>query len=157
MLKNFRALSSTPAMQKGFTLLEILIVLGILGGIMAFVLTQVAGQSEQAKRQETVMRASQIQQALMRYQVDVGRYPDSSAGIAALWNNPGSGKWSGPYIEEKEAVDGWKNPFEFELTGKGPKLISRGKDGEPGSGDDITFVNGKEVEEGSAGAAQPTN
>jgi general secretion pathway protein G len=157
MLKKFRILSSNPAMQKGFTLLEILIVLGILGGIMAFVLTQVAGQSEQAKRQETVMRASQVQQALMRYQVDVGRYPDSSADISALWNNPGSGKWGGPYMEEKEAVDGWKNPFEFELTGKGPKLISRGKDGEPGTGDDITFVNGKEVEEAGEGTTQPAN
>jgi general secretion pathway protein G len=154
MLKLIRDSRAASVAQSGFTLLEILIVLGILGGIMAFVLTQVAGQSEQAKRQETVMRASQIQQSLMRFQVDVGRYPDSSAGISALWTNPGSGKWSGPYLEEKEAVDGWKNPFEFELTGKGPKLISRGKDGEPGTADDISFVNGKEVEE-AAGGEQP--
>lgn len=157
MLKKFRKAQAPRKTEAGFTLLEILIVLGILGGIMAFVLTQVAGQSEQAKRQETVMRASQIQQALMRYQVDVGRYPDSSSNIGALWSSPGTPKWGGPYMEEKEAVDGWKNPFEYELTGKGPKLISRGKDGEPGTADDLTFVNGKEVEAASGGAEAPAN
>ncbi len=154
-IKNAVCFKSTTK-QSGFTLLEILIVLGILGGIMAFVLTQVAGQNEQAKRQETVMRASQMQQSLMRYQVDIGRYPDSSQGLSALWNNPGNAKWGGPYIEEKDAVDGWKNPFEFELTSKGPKLTSRGKDGEPGTADDLVFINGKEVEEGGA-PAKPAN
>jgi general secretion pathway protein G len=149
--------STATKSQQGFTLLEIHIVLGILGSIMAFVLTQVAGQSEQAKGQETTMRASSIQQALMRYQVDIGKLPDASNGLGALWANPGSGKWSGPYIEEKDAVDGWKNPFEYDLTGKGAKLTSRGKDGEPGTADDLVYINGKQVEEAAATDTKPAN
>jgi general secretion pathway protein G len=156
-LHSTRPALNTLKSQQGFTLLEILIVLGILGSIMAFVLTQVAGQSEQAKGQETTMRASSVQQALMRYQVDMGKLPDASAGLSALWTNPGSGKWSGPYIEEKDAADGWKNPFEYELTGKGAKLISRGKDGEPGTADDLVYINGKQQEEAAATEQKPAN
>jgi general secretion pathway protein G len=141
--------------EGGFTLLEILIVLGIVGGLLAAILTSIGGGSDQAKRKETQTRAGMIQQSLIRFQVDMGKLPTSAEGLDILVTNPGSNKWSGPYTDADQLKDGWGVPFNFELSPKGPKIISAGKDGQMGTGDDLPYINGSLQEnEGGDGQAE---
>jgi general secretion pathway protein G len=149
-----RSLSTTRVgTQSGFTLLEILIVLGILGGLMAWIITAVMDNAKKAKAAETGTRAAAAQQSFIKYQLDVGRFPETKDGMNALIANPGVPRWAGPYASEDLTVDGWNNPFEYELTSKGPKLISRGEDGEAGTADDLSFVNGRKVDNTGGGDA----
>jgi len=131
----------TLKFQKGFSLLEIMIVLGIIGGIVALVATTVSGGAESAKKKETALHAANVQSGLLRYQQDMGKLPETSEGLNVLITSPGSPKWGGPYVGggEGDLKDGWGNTFEYEKTTKGAKLTS------PGSGDGVqmVFINGK--------------
>ena len=140
-IKNSRFISS----QQGFTLLEILIVVGILGGLIGFILPTILGTGEQAKVQETATRAGTLTTAIVSYKTTVGRYPETSMGIEALLEKPaGVNGWTGPYVQdESDLNDAWDQPFTYELDRRGPKLISSGQDMEPGTDDDMIFVNGK--------------
>ncbi|MEN9809679.1 MAG: hypothetical protein RLZZ488_1246 [Pseudomonadota bacterium] len=162
MLKRLRsfvsARSATAAgrsAQAGFTLLEIIIVLGILGTLMAVLIGGLGSGGTQAKKKETSVKVSNIQASLLKYQAEIGRFPSTAEGVEALLNNPGAGaKWSGPYIgAEDDVKDAWGNKFEYELTAKGSKLVSWGPDGQSGTEDDMTFVNGREADAAAANSA----
>lgn len=159
MLKSLRsfvsARSATAAgrsAQAGFTLLEIIIVLGILGTLMAVLIGGLGSGGTQAKKKETAVKVNNIQASLLKYQAEIGRFPSTAEGVEALLNNPGAGaKWSGPYIgAEDDVKDAWGNKFEYELTAKGSKLVSWGPDGQSGTEDDMTFVNGRESDAAAA-------
>lgn len=161
MLKSLRsrisarsAIASGRSAQAGFTLLEIIIVLGILGTLMAVLIGGLGSGGTQAKKKETAVKVNNIQASLLKYQAEIGRFPSTAEGVEALLNNPGAGaKWSGPYIgAEDDVKDAWGNKFEYELTAKGSKLVSWGPDGQSGTEDDMTFVNGREAD---AAAANP--
>ena len=138
--------------DSGFTLIEIIIVLGILGGLMALLIGGLGSGSDSAKRKETEVRVNAITSKLLQFQGDMGKYPTTAEGLGALITNPGSAKWSGPYLSEDETKDGWSNPLEYELTPKGPKLTSPGADGQVGTEDDKVFIGGKIVDAQPAGA-----
>lgn len=141
--------------QSGFTLIEIIIVLGILGGLFAFILTQVGSSNESARKKETAVRAGQVQSALLRYQADMGKMPTTAEGLSALLANPGgSSKWSGPYGAEEDIQDAYGSTFEFDLTPKGAKLTSPGKDMQAGTEDDLVYINGREVTTNNAPGGQ---
>lgn len=134
--------------QAGFTLLEIIIVLGILGTLMAVLIGGIGSGGTKAKIKETGVKAANIQGKLLQYSSDVGNFPSTADGLQALLQNPGSSsKWSGPYIPNEDDIkDGWNGMFEYELTPKGNKLVSAGPDGQTDTEDDITYLNGREVE-----------
>lgn len=140
--------------ESGFSLLEIIIVLGIIGGLIAVLIGSIGSSSESARKKETSVRASQVQSNLLRYQADMGRMPSQQEGLKGLWDNPGSPKWSGPYGAEEDAKDAWGQPFDYQVTGKGPQLVSPGPDGQPGNEDDLTYQNGRLLET-SNGAGAP--
>ncbi|NBO39017.1 prepilin-type N-terminal cleavage/methylation domain-containing protein [bacterium] len=151
---------STPqgvSAEAGFTLLEIIIVLGILGTLMAVLIGGIGSGGTKAKRKETAVKAANIQAKLLQYQSDVGRFPSTAEGLQALMTNPGgSAKWGGPYFTAEDDIkDAWNNPFEYELTAKGNKLVSAGPDSQAGTEDDFSFLNGRETEaaEPAAGGA----
>ena len=151
--KRRRALSSS---QAGFSLIEIIIVLGILGTLIAVLIGNIGGGAEKAKVKSTAVKAGQVQQNLLKYQSDVGKMPTTAEGLGVLINNPGNGKWGGPYGSEEDNKDDWGNAFEFELTAKGAKLTSPGIDGQVGTGDDLVYVGGRQVESAApAGDAAP--
>lgn len=141
--------------EHGFSLLEIIIVLGIIGGLIAVLIGNIGSSSESARKKETGVRASQVQSNLLRYQADMGRMPSATEDLSALFSNPGNPRWSGPYGSEEDAKDAWGVPFSYTLSGKGPQLTSAGPDGQPGTEDDLVYVNGRVVEAtGDAAAAQ---
>ena len=139
--------------QSGFSLIEIIIVLGILGTLIAVLVGGLGDAGAKAKIKATSVKAGQLQSDLLRYQSDMGKIPTTSEGLSALFTNPGSPKWAGPYGSEDDGKDDWGNAFEYELTPKGAKITSGGPDGTPGNEDDITFVNGKKLEVEAAPAA----
>lgn len=137
---------SKASVQAGFSLIEIIIVLGILGTLIAVLVGGIAGGGDKAKKGATTVRAGQLQQHLLKYQSDVGKMPSTSEGLASLTTNPGNSKWAGPYGNEEDQKDDWGNGFEYELTPKGVKLTSPGADSQTGTEDDIAYVNGRIVE-----------
>lgn len=139
--------------EAGFSLIEIIIVLGILGTLIAVLITNLTGGQESAKKKETTVKAGQLQAQLLRYQADMGQMPTTAEGLDVLTTNPGSAKWTGPYVQPEDLNDAFSFPFAYELTPRGPKLTSPGPDGSPGTEDDMMYISGRLQE--SAPAQQP--
>ena len=128
--------------ERGFTLIEIIFVIALLGGLMAILFKSIAGPTAKAKADEArLAMGGPITQGLQMYQIHNHKYPTTEQGLKALVADPGDAKsWSGPYATDAQMVDPWNNPIEYELLdGRNFKLTSRGDDGELGTADDITF------------------
>jgi len=128
--------------RQGFTLVELLLVLVILGALAAIVVPKFAGRTQQAKETQAITQISAFETALNSFEVDNGYYPQGSDGLSELINPPkNASNWRGPYIKELPN-DPWGNPYIYENPGKvntsGFDIISAGPDGRPGTEDDIT-------------------
>ncbi|WKL15229.1 type II secretion system major pseudopilin GspG [Comamonas testosteroni] len=133
---------------RGFTLLELLVVVAIIGLLAAYVgpryFTQI-GRSEQA------VAKSQIEgfaKALHTYRVDVGQYPTTQEGLEALMRPPAesaaAAKWRGPYLEKAVPLDPWSKPYIYRSPGdqnQDFELLSYGKDGRPGGTGDAADIS----------------
>jgi len=127
---------------KGFTLIELMLVVIIISALAAMVLPRLAGRSEQARiaAANADIKAN-IATALKLYELDNGQFPVSSEGLQALLTKPSSApNWNGPYLEN-DPVDPWGRPYIYKSPGQHrPQdydLSSLGKDGQQ-SEDDIT-------------------
>jgi len=122
--------------RNGFTLIEILLVMAILGMLALMVLPNVVGQAEKARVKAAVAQIAALGTALDSFALDVGRYPTTQEGLDALVEAPSGLKmWDGPYTNKKIGLDPWANPYQYE----GPEgdrstylLLSYGADGSPG-------------------------
>lgn len=139
--------ASLPARSKlkrrkgGFTLMEILLVMALLGGLVVLGLTQV-GQILQGGQEDTVriFVNDTLKASLFRYRIDNGRYPNTEEGLQALMSAPGGAtNWKGPYMESIPK-DPWGAEYQYRFPGKnnpdGYDVFSFGNDGVE-SGDDI--------------------
>ena len=118
--------------ERGFTILEIVIVFILLAGIMAFVGPKIFEQMGRAKSQEARIRIQQLAGQIEMYKLEVGKYPDN---LGALVRNPGSDKWNGPYAKDTDLKDAWGNDYRYNVPGQQGKaydLISLGADGRDG-------------------------
>ena len=121
--------------QTGMTLIEIMIVIAIIGGLAAILLPQFVGSQDKAKAKQAKIQVAQIINALEMYYTDCGVYPSQEAGLTALVEAPSEDEcdnWGpSPYMK-KEPKDPWRRDFVYELDGGDPIVISLGKDGRDG-------------------------
>ncbi len=129
--------------KSGFTLVELLIVVTILGILVAMVVPRLAGRTEQARRGRADADVKgALPLALDLFEVDTGKYPTSEEGLNILLNAPPdaeSRNWHGPYLKQPP-IDPWGHPYRYIYPGvKNPQdydLFSIGPDGAEGTSDD---------------------
>ena len=127
--------------ERGFTLMEMLVVLVLIGLIAAVAIPQISHLLGSAKSKAARIQLETLNRSLSFYQLDNGAFPTAEQGLAALWTRPGDlPTWNGPYVrEERQLVDPWGRPMLYRLTGENRAftLISLGADGrEGGTGED---------------------
>ena len=121
----------------GFTLVELLVVLVILGLVMGLVGPRVLGYLSSSRERTAHLQIESFKSALDLFYLDFGRYPNNSEGLDALVKRPASGAtWAGPYLKQANVPnDPWGNPYEYHVPGKtAPFAInSLGPDGKGGN------------------------
>jgi general secretion pathway protein G len=119
----------------GFTLIEILVVMAIIGMLAVMVAPNIFNQQAGAQRDAALSQISSLEAALDAYRLDVGEYPDSLEGL--IENDSGRAVWNGPYLRREVPMDPWGNEYIYESEGRSFTLVSYGPDGERGGeGDD---------------------
>jgi general secretion pathway protein G len=124
----------------GFTLMELLIVLVIIGLLAALVGPTLYQRIKPAKQSATRAQIENFATALDSFYIDTGRYPTTPEGLKALRDKPGSlEKWNGPYLKKEIPSDPWGNQYVYRAPGRsgGYEIVSYGADGrEGGEGED---------------------
>ena len=138
------AVMSGPARRRagGFTLVELLLVLVILGILAAIVIPKFSGRTEAAQITAAHTQISTFGTALNAFEIDTGSYPRGQEGLRQLVVQPADiTGWRGPYLVSDIPLDPWGHPYVYEYPGKvntsGYDIISMGPDGQPGTADDI--------------------
>jgi len=123
----------------GFTMIELMAMLIIIGLLATLVVTKVASKIDQARVTTTKANLKALSAAVNQFKMDTGRFPAEDEGLLALIEQPGDVEiWeSGGYLETTELpLDGWNNDFIYE-SGKQFAIRSMGPDGEEGTEDDL--------------------
>lgn len=127
--------SKTRNHARGFTLLELLVVLVILGLLVGYVAPRYFSQVGKSETKVAQAQLKAFEDALDQYRLDVGRYPTTDQGLAALNAQPsGEARWKGPYLRKTVPNDPWGQPYQYVSPGEHGEfdLFSYGKDGQPG-------------------------
>jgi general secretion pathway protein G len=130
---------------RGFTLLELLVVIVIIGLLAAYVGPKYFSQL--GKSEVTIAKAQieAFEKSLDTYRLDVGRYPSTEEGMAALMAAPPTAgiKWNGPYLKKGVPQDPWGQPYQYRSPGsKGEyEIVSLGRDGQPGGTGDNADIS----------------
>ncbi|HEX9180677.1 MAG TPA: type II secretion system major pseudopilin GspG [Burkholderiales bacterium] len=132
--------------QAGFTLLELLVVMVILGLLVGYVAPKYFAQVGKSEVKTARAQIEALEKALDMYRLDTGHYPTTEQGLAALNTRPqNEPKWSGPYLKKEVPLDPWGKPYVYKTPGeKGTDfdLISLGKDSRPGGeGENADITN----------------
>lgn len=132
---------------RAFTLLEILVVLAIIGLLIGVLVTntdRIFGQSQDSVAR--IFVRDTVKTPLTRYRMDVGDYPTTAEGLAALTTAPAAraDNWRGPYLDApggKLPVDPWNQPYQYRYPGTknhgSYDIFSKGRDGQADTADDI--------------------
>ena len=126
--------------SRGFTLIEILVVIVVLGVLAGLVAPNVFRHVFTAKDAAARSQIEMLGAALDAYRLDNGRYPTTEQGLAALWREPTieprPANWRGPYLRKDVPLDPWNHPYVFRSPGEANPwsydLLSYGEDGQPG-------------------------
>ena len=118
--------------ERGFTLMEIIIVFVLIGGLLAWVVPKIYDQMDTAKAREAKLRIQTMVGNIELYRLEVGKYPENLQALVK--QPPGVDKWNGPYTKEDQLKDAWGNDYRYTVPGQGKPfdLISLGADGKEG-------------------------
>ncbi|WP_407354558.1 type II secretion system major pseudopilin GspG [Luteimonas sp. R10] len=122
--------------QRGFSLIEIILVVVLIGGIVAFAATRILGGGDRARVNLAKAQVQTLAEKVQGYEMDTGTLPDSLGDLVV---QPGGvSGWLGPYAKEAELNDPWGTPFEYRVPGEGGPfdIVSYGADRSPG-GDSV--------------------
>ena len=137
----------TQKRQRGFTLIELMVVLSILAMLAALVVPRLFKNVDKGKVNAAKAQISALESALDSYRLDVGSYPTTQMGLEALQTKPaGVEKWDGPYLKKEVPVDPWGHAYVYKSPGDHGDydLMSYGADGQPGGeGVNADIVNWK--------------
>ena len=129
----------------GFTLLELLVVMVIIGLLAAYVGPKYFAQIGKSETKTAMAQIDALGKALDQYRLDVGHYPRSEEGLAALITKPANeARWDGPYLKKNVPPDPWGKPYIYKQPGEHGDydLLSYGKDGQAGgTGDAADVIN----------------
>jgi len=134
-------------MKKGFTIIELMVVITIIGILASLVAPKFMGKLESAKVKTTKAQLEMLSTALDSFNLDTGRYPNDSEGLKVLWIKTKDIRgYDGPYLPKPVEQDAWGNPYVYKQTSDdhGYDIISYGKDGKEGGTDlaeDISLWN----------------
>jgi general secretion pathway protein G len=138
-------LSARLVRTTGFTLLELLVVIVIIGLLAAYVGPKYFSQL--GKSEVTVARAQieAFEKSLDTFRLDVGRYPTTEEGLNALMTAPptAAAKWNGPYLKKGVPADPWGHAYQYRAPGSKAEyeILSLGKDGQPGGAGEAADIS----------------
>lgn len=136
MMKGEESVTAKRDAEAGFTLLELLVVLAILGLLAAIVGPQVIKYLDSSKTKTAQVQARNVAAAMSLFKLDAARYPTPEEGTAALVKAPSTvPNWNGPYLPSEAAiVDPWGRPYLLRVPGEHGEIdvYSLGSDGKPG-------------------------
>lgn len=135
---------------RGFTFIEVLVVMIILALIAGIVGTQLLGEAEKAKADATRIQMRSLDSALSLYRLHNSMYPTTEQGLEALLRRPEVGnvpdQWQGPYLNANRVPqDGWKNDFIYVSDGRDFTIVSLGADGREGGSDLDADISSKDL------------
>lgn len=128
----------------GFTLLELLVVLVIIGLLVGYVGPRYFSQVGKSEVKAARAQIKALEDSLDQYRLDVGHYPSNEQSLAALNNAPaGETRWQGPYLKKTVPKDPWGNPYQYRYPGEHGEvdIFSFGKDGQPGGADEAADIS----------------
>lgn len=138
-----------PNDSHGFTLLELLVVMVIIGLLASYVGPKFFDQVGKSETKATKAQIVAFGKALDAYRLDTGHYPTTDQGLNALVTKPaGELKWSGPYMQASIPLDPWGNAYLYEMPGKDGQefeIRSLGKDGKPGGAGDASDISTRDL------------
>jgi general secretion pathway protein G len=132
---------------KGFTLVELMVVVLIIAALAALIVPRVIGRQADAYRAKALSDISTLDSALQAFRLDNDRYPTTEEGLQALRTAPSDAKnWRGPYLQKPLVPDPWQHEYVYECPGPNGQdfvVLSYGKDGQPGGeGDNADVTQG---------------
>ncbi|MFO7605762.1 MAG: type II secretion system major pseudopilin GspG [Desulfurivibrionaceae bacterium] len=131
--------------NRGFSLIEIMVVMIIIGLLAGLVGPKLFGQLGKAKQKTAKAQIEMIMAALDAYRLDVGSYPSQQEGLEALISNPGEAEWAGPYLAKSQIpADPWNNDYIYRKPGQNSEIevASLGQDNrEGGDGEDADIAS----------------
>ena len=128
---------------RGFTLLELMVVMVIIGLLASYVAPRYFSQVGKSEAKVARAQIDAFEKALDQYRADTSRYPSTEQGLGALMKKPtGESRWDGPYLKRALPLDPWGRPYQYKYPGEHGDfdIFSLGRDGAPGGTGDAADI-----------------